>query len=178
MSTIFDAAASVNRMNAISGRFYQSQIAMTQALADAARPQIGQALAEIRQSQIALTQALADAARPQIASLSQALAEVARQLPPSLLVQEDLASNPLSLSLATKTSNKRLQKLSDREIAVMLTVTAFMVTYFSLCLLVKFSAQVDEIVSTDGPSPFDAAMAIGALVFWLRMNYSDRSGDK
>jgi len=72
----------------------------------------------------------------------------------------------------------RQQKLSDREIGAILTVTAFLFVYFSLSLLVKHNPQAAEIAATDGPTPFEVAMAIGALVFWLWMNRSGRSNGK
>jgi hypothetical protein len=64
-----------------------------------------------------------------------------------------------------------LQRLSDREIAAMLTVVAFLTVYVSFALLIQRSPQVAKLAATSGPTPFEAAMAIGALVFWLSMNH-------
>jgi hypothetical protein len=106
------------------------------------------------------------------------LGSVFEPLLTDLLLLEDLEPSSLNVDTILSTGDQRLQKLSDREVAVMLTVVAFIGAYFSLALLVKYSAQAAEIVATDGPTPFEAAMAIGPLVFWLRMNHSGRTKDK
>jgi hypothetical protein len=64
----------------------------------------------------------------------------------------------------------RLQlKRGDREVAVMLTVIAFLVVYFTLAVAIKHNPQVAGLAAADGPTPFEAAMGIGALVYWAWM---------
>ena len=53
----------------------------------------------------------------------------------------------------------------------MLTVTAFLFVYFSLSLLSNIVLRPQKFPYRRAYT-FEAAMAIGALVFWLRMNWS------
>ena len=95
-----------------------------------------------------------------------------------LLALEDLEPSSPNINTILSNGDQRLRKLSDREVAAMLTVAAFLFVYFSLGLLIKHNAQIAEIAAADGPTPFEAAMAAGALVFWLRMNNSGRTKGK
>jgi hypothetical protein len=51
----------------------------------------------------------------------------------------------------------------------MLTVIAFLVVYFTLAVAIKHNPQVAGLAAADGPTPFEAAMGIGALVYWAWM---------
>ena len=64
------------------------------------------------------------------------------------------------------------EQLSDCELAAMLTTIVFLLVYISLSFVAKNYPQVADISRTDGPTPFEAAMAVGALVFWV--TYSRR----
>ena len=136
-------------------------------------PQLSTAgLAKVFGPQLArMTRDLATVYQPQV---SVGLGKIIEPLLIDLLALEDLELRSPNINTVLSTSGQRLQKLSDVEVAAMLTVAAFLFVYFSLGLLVKYSAQAAEIAATDGPTPFEAAMAIGALVFWLRMNHSGR----
>jgi hypothetical protein len=70
------------------------------------------------------------------------------------------------------------QKLSNREFAAWLTIIAFLVIYISCSTAIGYYSYVVEISRTDGPTPFEAAMTVGAFVFWVRMNHSGGSSDK
>jgi hypothetical protein len=133
-------------------------------------------LAAVYQPQIArMTRDLATIYQPQIAA---GVGKIFEPLLTDLLALEDLELTSPNISVVLSAGDQRLRKLSDREVAAMLTVAEFLFVYFSLGLLVKYSTQVAEIAATDGPTPFEAAMAIGALVFWLRMNHSRRTKGK
>jgi hypothetical protein len=106
------------------------------------------------------------------------LGKIIEPLLTDLLALEGLEPRSPDITTILSTGDQRLRKLSDREVAAMLTVVAFIFTYFSFDLLVKYDAQAAEISSTYGPTPFEAAMAIGAFVFWLRMNHSGRTKGK
>ncbi len=71
--------------------------------------------------------------------------------------------------------NRELRKLSDREAAAMVTTIVFLLVYFSLGLAIKYSPQIAQIAAIYGPTPFDAAMAVGALTFWFWMNHHRES---
>jgi len=79
--------------------------------------------------------------------------------------------NSLAADPASNERNGFLQSLPDREIAAMLTAVAFLFVYISFALLIKHDPKVAKLAVTDGPTPFEAAMAVGALVFWLSMNH-------
>ena len=107
--------------------------------------------------------------------LSGSLGKIFEPLLTDLLALEDLEPSSTNITAVLSTGDQGRLKLTDREVAAMLTVAAFLFVYFSLGLLVKHNAQIAEISATDGPTPFEAAMAAGALVFWLRMNNSGRT---
>jgi hypothetical protein len=73
---------------------------------------------------------------------------------------------------------KTKQRLDNREFAAWLTIIAFLIIYISYVAAIEHNSHVAEISVTDGPAPFDAAMAVGALVFWAWMNHSGGSSDK
>jgi hypothetical protein len=73
---------------------------------------------------------------------------------------------------------KSQQKISKRESAAWLTVIAFLVIYIWYAAAIKNNIYVAQIAAEYGPTPFDAAMAVGALVFWASMNHSGGSSDK
>jgi hypothetical protein len=70
------------------------------------------------------------------------------------------------------------RKLSNREVAAWLTVISFLIVYISYATAISYSSSVAKISATDGPSPFDAAMAVGGLVFWIYMNRPGGSSDE
>jgi hypothetical protein len=69
--------------------------------------------------------------------------------------------------------NQRI--ISRRELAVYVAVTVFLVAYISLSVLIRYQASAREISQVDGPNLFEAAMALGALAFWIVMNFGDKS---
>ncbi len=139
-------------------------------------------LAKLHQPQLTLlSQAAADLAKlhqPQFTLLSQAIARTYQPLLDAVLALERLDYDSLNTKSAFSSSDRLPQSLTDREIAAMLTVAAFLVVYISFGLLIKHSAQAARLAAIDGPTPFEAAMAVGALVFWLWMNRSRGSNDK
>jgi hypothetical protein len=76
------------------------------------------------------------------------------------------------------TTSREHRKISQREYAAWLTVITFLVVYISCAVAIEHSSRVAEISATDGPAPFDAAMAMGALVFWAWMNRGGGSSDE
>ena len=175
MATIFDAATSADRLSATLGRIYQPQLGAT-GLAKLVGPQLGATgLAKLVGPQLGAT-GLAKLVGPQLGATG--LAKLVVPLLTDLLALEGLEPNSPNIDTAPSTGDQQLQKLSDREIAAMLTLVAFLFVYFSLGLLVKYNVQAAEIAATDGPTPFEAAMAIGALVFWLWMNHSGRTNGR
>lgn len=76
---------------------------------------------------------------------------------------------------ASRVKSSGSQKLSDREVAAMLTVAVFLLVYVSLGLAIKHNPQLAKLASTDGPTPFEAAMAAGAFTFWAWISYCHRS---
>jgi hypothetical protein len=185
VATVFDAATSADQLSATLGKIYRPQLArMTRDLAAVYQPQVSVGLGKIIGPQLG-TAGLAKVFGPQFGTAglgkiigpqlgTAGLGKIIEPLLIDLLALEDLELRSPNINTVLSTSGQRLQKLSDVEVAAMLTVAAFLFVYFSLGLLVKYSAQAAEIAATDGPTPFEAAMAIGALVFWLRMNHSGR----
>ena len=200
MATILDAASSAARLSQTLGTLYQPQLAVTDigrgietqvakmardldmaraaavprlAVTDIGRgietqvAKMARDLARVYQSQIAISQVA-------IPGTGKAIESLLASLP----VSEDFELNSINIETAINAADQQLQKLSDREVAAMVTVIAFIFTYFSLALLVKYNAEVEAIATTDGPTPFEVAMAIGALVFGLCMNHLGRTKDK
>ncbi len=91
------------------------------------------------------------------------------------LVAESINSGVQDSSSVSNGETGQLQKISDREVAAMLTVAVFLLVYISLGLVIKHNTQLAHLAATDEPTPFEAAMAAGALTFWAWMTYSRRS---
>ena len=68
--------------------------------------------------------------------------------------------------ISTAIQRSSTRKLSDRELAVYLTVVVFLVVYFSMAITIKHDPAIAALSRIDGPTPFEAAMGIGALTFW------------
>jgi hypothetical protein len=75
-------------------------------------------------------------------------------------------------------TSREHRKISQREYAAWLTVITFLVVYISCAVAIEHSSRLAEISATDGPAPLDAAMAMGALVFWAWMNRGGGSSDE
>jgi len=187
MATIFEAVASANRLNASLAKSYQPQLNTTMAqlaitLGKSYQPQLnttmlgqlGADLAKMNHAHFAglsasLNASLARAFLPQSTLLSQALVRTYQPLLDAVLALGHLNYDSLNIGAASSTGDRLPQRLTDREIAAMLTVAAFLFVYISFGLLIKHSPYAAKLAATDGPTPFEAAMAVGALVFWLWM---------
>jgi hypothetical protein len=62
---------------------------------------------------------------------------------------------------------QRFRKPGDLEIAAMITVAVFLIVYISYSLAIIHDQRLAELARNDGPTPFEAAMAMGAFAFWL-----------
>jgi hypothetical protein len=177
MATIFGAVASADRLNATLARFHQVHFErLSTALAfpqSAAFGQISASLAAMNQVHFErLNVTLAQIYQTEFAGLAAFNANLTKTWKP--LIDTVLAMGRFSSLAADSASNENdglLQRLSDREIAAMLTTVAFLFVYISFALLIKHDPKVAKLAVTDGPTPFEAAMAVGALVFWLSLNH-------
>ena len=61
--------------------------------------------------------------------------------------------------------------IARRELAVYLTILAFLIVYISLSLAIHCDAELAAVARDDGPNPFEAAMGVGALTYWVVMNW-------
>ncbi len=173
MATIFAAVASANasanRLNATMAKaFLPQSTLLSQAFAS---------MAKTHQAQFAglgasLNTTMAKAFLPQSTLLSQALARTYQPLLDAVFALERLNYDSPNIGSASSPGDRLPQRLTDQEIAAMLTVAAFLVVYISFGLLIKHNPYAAKLAATDGPTPFEAAMAVGALVFWLWMHRS------
>jgi hypothetical protein len=132
------------------------------------------------------TVGLFSAIRPALDSINQSQLGLLSAMQPTLAkVIKELAVNNRSIYLdslspvldaflrqARPESSTRVRpqlRRGDREVAVMLTVIAFLVVYVSLAVATKHNPPVARLAAVDGPTPFEAGMAAGALVYWLWM---------
>src|SRR5260370_1102575 len=128
MATIFTAVASANRLNASLARAFRPQsTVLSQVLAS---------LAKMHQAPFpglgtGLNASLAKACLPQSTVLSQALVRTYQPLLDAVLVLGRLNYESLNIGSASSAGDRLPQRLSDREIAAMLTVAAFLFVYIS-----------------------------------------------
>jgi hypothetical protein len=193
MATIYDVVAGADRLNAslagihqanfarLGETFAQSHQASFARLNVTAVPlaqsavfgQISTSLAQMNQANFArLGETFAHIYQTQLTGLATLNANLIKTWQPLLDSVLDLERlDSLGASSVSNDSDGFLQRLSDREIATMLTVVAFLAVYISFALLIERNPQVARLAATDGPTPFEAAMAVGALVFWLSMKH-------
>lgn len=172
VATIFETVASANRLNTSLARMNQAQFAGLNA-------SLTTSLARAYQAQFAgLSAAMSRAYLPQSTAFSQAILKTYQPLLDAVIALGSLNDDLLRRGSTSGASDGRPQWPSDREIASMLATVVFLFVYISLGLAIKHNAQVAKLLATDGPTPFEAAMAVGALVFWLWMNHSRWFGGK
>jgi hypothetical protein len=181
---------------------------LSKTLASAWQPQIDQlskTLASAWQPQIdQLSKTLASAWQPQIGAMfdqsSKARAinypsgylgigELVRNLSDSALrnpvtvqladiVGAGISSEEIEVSSDDSARNNWLEQLRKREAAATVTVAVFLFVYLTYALAIKRNPELATFAATNGPTPFDAAMACGAFTYGLWMICSNHKPDE
>jgi uncharacterized BrkB/YihY/UPF0761 family membrane protein len=102
------------------------------------------------------------------------LAETMNQIAVSVLGSSHLAETATRANSAESDSSVQAvarHMISRREIAAYLTIVTFFLVYISLSLAISRDPQLAALSQKDGPTPFEAAMAVGALTFWAVMSW-------
>src|SRR5215471_4095183 len=126
--------AALGQAVASLGKMHESQFAaLSQVVLKAYQPQfaaLGQAVASLGKMH-----------ESQFAALSQVVLKAYQPLLDVALAAEFLRKNFPDTGFASNTSDRLPQRLTDREVAAMLTVAAFLIVYISFGLLIKHNMQ-------------------------------------